>query len=214
MCFSATASFTASALLAFLGALSIKKARTQSLQLFASTPIFFAIQQASEGGIWLSAANPTGLISVFATYLFLFFAMIVWPIWIPAVLLNLEKDSLRKKLLYIPLICGLMFSISAILYLIFYGATGAIIGHHIAYKTHQPPLIYAVIANSVYLIAIVTPFFISTLERMWLFGIGIALAYIYTYIWYAHHFTSVWCFLGALLSMLVLYIVSVNNTRR
>ncbi len=59
MCFSATASFTASGILAAVGLLSIAKARTLPMRIFASTPLLFAIQQASEGVLWTT--NPTSI---------------------------------------------------------------------------------------------------------------------------------------------------------
>jgi len=54
MCFSASVSFGASALLTTCGALSIRKAQGPAQKLFASTPFFFGIQQFSEGCIWLA----------------------------------------------------------------------------------------------------------------------------------------------------------------
>ncbi|KTD57119.1 hypothetical protein Lsai_1723 [Legionella sainthelensi] len=54
MCFSASASFTAAGVIAAVGICSLLKARTYPLFLFALTPLFFAVQQALEGIVWIT----------------------------------------------------------------------------------------------------------------------------------------------------------------
>ncbi len=54
MCFSATASFSAGAFLLGLGTLTLKSARRPRELPFAAIPLLFAIQQLSEGVIWLT----------------------------------------------------------------------------------------------------------------------------------------------------------------
>ncbi len=133
MCFSANVSFIASGVLAGLGALSIWQARTPKLRLFAITPLLFAIQQAAEGIIWLNSNDPTSGWYVYSTYVFLFFAMIWWPLWIPITIGYLEKDAFRRQLITIADFCGIWFSIGALIALIRAGAQATIMHHHIAY---------------------------------------------------------------------------------
>jgi hypothetical protein len=57
MCFSATASFTAGAVLLGVGALTLRSAltsRQRHVLPFAAIPLLFAIQQLIEGVIWLT----------------------------------------------------------------------------------------------------------------------------------------------------------------
>ena len=54
MCFSATASFSAGAVLLGLGTLALKTASRPRELPFAAIPLLFAIQQLSEGVIWLT----------------------------------------------------------------------------------------------------------------------------------------------------------------
>ncbi|MGZ5219533.1 MAG: hypothetical protein ACXWC7_05630, partial [Chitinophagaceae bacterium] len=73
MCFSAGASFGASALLGVIGAVTITKAKTIPQRLFATIPLVFAVQQLSEGMLWLSLKNPAlEAGQSFFTYAFLF----------------------------------------------------------------------------------------------------------------------------------------------
>ena len=54
MCFSATASFSVGAILLGLGTLTLKAARRPPELVLAAIPLLFAIQQLSEGVIWLT----------------------------------------------------------------------------------------------------------------------------------------------------------------
>ena len=71
MCFSATASFAASAVLITAGGASLSLAKPHQ-RLFAAMPLLFGIQQAIEGLQWLQLDK--GESSLLAGYGFLFFA--------------------------------------------------------------------------------------------------------------------------------------------
>jgi hypothetical protein len=79
MCFSAQASFGASAVLGIMGIYALHKAKQQE-RLLAIVPLFFAVQQACEGIVWLTYANPSQhFITAAATYSFCFFAYFFGP---------------------------------------------------------------------------------------------------------------------------------------
>ena len=59
MCFSAGASFGASALLGVAGAIAVTRATTIPQRLFASIPFVFSVQQLAERLLWLSLKNPS-----------------------------------------------------------------------------------------------------------------------------------------------------------
>ena len=84
MCFSASASFGAGVVLSVIGVASIKKAKSPTQIIFASIPLIFAVQQITEGFLWLSLTHSNfASLKQVTTYIFLFFAQIVWPIWVP-----------------------------------------------------------------------------------------------------------------------------------
>ncbi len=58
MCFSASVSFAASALLGGSGIVAIKKSESPRMLAFASLPIIFGVQQLTEGILWLTFSNP------------------------------------------------------------------------------------------------------------------------------------------------------------
>ena len=87
MCFSASASFTASAVLMPLGLYSTHLARTNRQPNYvplALVPFFFGVQQFVEGLEWTALDN--GRIEPLTTLAglgFLFFAYCFWMVWIP-----------------------------------------------------------------------------------------------------------------------------------
>ena len=212
MCFSATASFSASIGLTLLGALSIKKAKTRSMRLFASTPLLFAVQQAAEGVVWLTATHTSSCLLVSSTYAFLFFAFIFWPLWMPLVARTLEQNPQRKSLMNISVLAGCSVAAYSLWYIIYNSISAQIQHNHIAYISSGPTFAYYPM-TVLYLLATVAPLFLSSVKHMWILGIGISVSYIVTVLQYTHNITSVWCFFAALLSGCVLYIVHVNNNK-
>ena len=65
MCFSASASFAASAALVSLGLLAVKKTDNKKDIPFFSIPFGFALQQAIEGLLWLSVNNSYSHLNIF-----------------------------------------------------------------------------------------------------------------------------------------------------
>src|SRR5687767_5665806 len=102
MCFSAGASFGAGIVLTVIGTISIKKAGSSSQLFLAGVPLIFAVQQVSEGFLWLALSNPAyAFLQQFTTYAFLFFAQVVWPLWIPLSMMMAEENKKRRKILTI-----------------------------------------------------------------------------------------------------------------
>ena len=97
MCFSATASFTAAAVLSTTGVVTLKKAKSTSELPLASIPLLFGIQQAIEGIVWISFGST--LLNTIAAYGFLFFAYVLWPILVPIATLLVETHPLRRRIL-------------------------------------------------------------------------------------------------------------------
>ena len=121
MCFSAGASFGASALLLVGGYATLKKVKQPNQMMFAAIPLIFSIQQFTEGFVWLSFQDPGfySLQHVFSN-IFLFFALIVWPIWVPVSILQLEEEAKRKKILIALFVInlidflGIVFTVSTV----------------------------------------------------------------------------------------------------
>jgi hypothetical protein len=141
MCFSAGASFGAAAVLSIVGAVAVIKAKTIPQGLFAAIPFIFSIQQVAEGMLWLSFNNDDIPGRSFFTYVFLVFAIMFWPIWIPLTTRLLEKDVTRKKILTVILVAGIIVSAGFASIILFYPLEAVATHHHIQYKLDLPPAI-------------------------------------------------------------------------
>lgn len=207
MCFSATASFAASATLTALGIYAVSKAKHKATYLLAATPLIFALQQASEGVVWLGLTNTAWQPFLTpATYFFLFFALAWWPFWAPLSLALLEPHILKKKILINLLTFGTFFALYMLFCLFKYGAVASIQECHIYYAITIPGEIHSLL-GALYLIPAVIPFFVSSIWGMSILGGSIMASYLLSYFFYRFCFLSVWCFFAAVLSMLIIAII-------
>ena len=207
MCFSSNASFGAGIVLSVIGVASIKKVQHPSQMLFASIPLIFAIQQISEGFLWLTLPHPEyASIQLVFTYIFMFFAQFFWPLWVPIAILLLDKGDRRKKIQKVLVGIGILVSLYAAYSLLMYPVQSKIIGYHISYKVEFPNLIGR-FGGILYFIATVAPPFFTRIKRMWMFGATIFISYIVTAIFYEHYIVSVWCFFASIISISIYLIM-------
>ena len=208
MCFTATGSFVAAGILTIIGILTLRKTKLKSHLPLASIPLGFAIQQIAEGILWLTIANKQyAIITNFATYLFLIFAFIIWPLLIPIALWIPEKNVLRKKLLLIISVCGFLLS-AFLTYVIFnYNVSAQIVSHSITYDIAFLNSFQIEYRLFFYIIPVIIPFFVSSISLGNIMGTLIALSLIATYYFMKINLTSVWCFFAALISILVFFII-------
>lgn len=210
MCFSAGASFGASALLGSIGAVTVVKAKTRPQRLFAAIPLLFSVQQLSEGLLWVSlndVGSPAG--QSFFTYTFLVFAMMVWPVWIPFTIRLLEKDAKHKKIMNILLGIGAVVTACLGCVLLFYRVQVVAAGHHLHYEFDFPPVskFFIGLFTVLYLMATIISPFISGIKRMKWLGFIFLTAYLFSIIFYNGFVISVWCYFAATLSVVVFWII-------
>lgn len=207
MCFSASASFMASAYLAFVGACCLKKNRNKEATLLAAIPLLFALQQACEGILWLSFDHHWPLLQSIMPYAFLFFALFVWPIWIPLSITVLEPSQTRRHYLAMFLMVGILIGLYLYHFLIWHGVIAEPTNCHIYYNISIPD-VQSTIDSIAYLLATVMPFFVSSMPSLWAFGLLLSGSYLITYLFYLHHLISLWCFFAALLSSFIYLIIT------
>src|ERR1700722_18691764 len=129
MCFSAQASFTAGAALSVVGVATVIKAtkdkRKKKEIAFAAIPLIFAVQQLTEGFVWLSFGHPWPLVHTVATYIFAFFAYVWWPVFVPLAVGLLEAILWRKRVIRVFQVVGIL----AGGYLLYYISAYPIVSH-------------------------------------------------------------------------------------
>ena len=223
MCFSATASFGAGAMLGVTGIIAVAKAKTNPQRLFATIPLIFAVQQFTEGLLWLTLKNvDMASWQPLLTYIYLVYAMAVWPLWVPLTIRLLEKDARSKRIMNVLVGIGAIVAICVVLVLSLYPvqpmtpicfscplSSTTSLNQHIHYRFTFPPIPKGLIGafTVLYILAtIITPF-ISSIKKMKWLGFVFLASYLFAVILYNGFVISVWCFFAALLSFVVLCII-------
>ncbi|HVU51766.1 MAG TPA: DUF6629 family protein [Polyangia bacterium] len=208
MCFSATGSFAAAGLLAAIGATSLAHGVGRPARMVAAVPLLFSVQQAAEGVVWLTIdQRPPGLVARVAVMVFLGFALVVWPAWLPASLRLMEQDPQRRRLLGVLSGAGAVMSAVAAVLLVVVRPAAHVSGHHIAYDFAVGLPRESVVPLLCYLVPTAGPFFVSTRGLARLIGAILVAALVVTLVVARTALTSVWCFFAALLSALILAMV-------
>lgn len=212
MCFSAGASFTAGVVLSTVGVANQRKVKKQSQMLFALIPLLFGLQQFAEGVLWVTLKiGVYSWLQNASTYIFLVPALVIWSLVIPLSMWFMEERKKRKNILTGLIVMGGMVSIFYAFCLTSYNVIPRINNFHIQY-IHEFPQTPVDIVYLFYIISTVAPLFVSSVKRMWLFGILILLSYLVTAIFFTGYLTSVWCFFAALISVAIYWILSDSKT--
>jgi hypothetical protein len=213
MCFSTEASFGAGAILTGISYFSFKRAKTSNELLFAGIPLLFAVQQISEGFLWLSLTKPDfAFLEGIMTYTFLIFSQVVWPLWVPFSIYKMEVSPWRRKILGGMVICGAIVSVYMIYCFASFPAYAVIENRHISYKQHFFESA-KLIGGALYLIATLGPPFFSGRKRMIFLGLSIFAAYLFTTLFYRPYLVSIWCYLAALISVIVVLVLDRKEIR-
>ncbi len=210
MCYSAEASFVAAAVLTVVGIVLVRRFYNSKKIFLALIPLFFGIQQFAEGVVWIglkSSSFPEGY-SLAAQYVYLFFAEMFWPVWIPFAFALVEKVYWRKVAIYLLLVMGLGFFVHVGYHFVVHGVVKAVIaGHSINYG--GAPSFYQIL----YAIITMVPFFLTSIRKMWILGIANALAFILASMFYSCAFVSVWCAAAAVLAIGFLFLLKKSPTQ-
>ena len=203
MCFSATASFSAGAVLFGVGALTLRSAlashRRRDLP-FAAIPLLFAVQQLIEGVIWLTFSDKATLLNSMTTHVYSFFSHVLWPVYVPVAVLLMEPEGWRRRALIAFVAAGAAVGAYLLYVLVAFPIFSRPTGQHIEYVS---PHFSAAVTMTLYLLSTAFSPLLSTHLMVRVFGVLAMLSFGAAYAFYAMWFISVWCFFAALLSAVV-----------
>ena len=203
MCFSATASFSAGALLLGIGTLTLRSAlatRQRQALPFAAIPMLFAVQQLIEGVIWLTFRVDAPLLNSVMTHAYSFFSHVLWPVYVPMAVMLMEPNGWRHRTLIAFVAAGAAVGAYLLYILLAFPVVSRPTGQHVEYDS---PHFYAALTMTLYLLSTTTSPLFSTHRAVNAFGALALLAFGAGYYFYAQWFISVWCFFAALLSVVI-----------
>ena len=203
MCFSATASFSAAAVLLGIGALTLRSAlvpRQRRALPFAAIPMLFAVQQFVEGVIWLTFTEEATRLNAVMTHVYSFFSHVLWPVYVPMAVLLIEPSAWRRRALTAFVAAGAAVGAYLLYVLAAFPVISKPTGQHIEYDS---PHFFAAVTMTLYLLSTALSPLLSTHRMVVVFGVLALLSFGAAYAFYATWFISVWCFFAALLSSVV-----------
>lgn len=202
MCFSAPASFVAAAVTGAAGIAAVARSGESRDVPLAAVPVFFAVQQAIEGFLWLTLpVAPDSPRASLLTDAYLLFALVFWPAFAPLVAWLIERSPQRRRLMLVPLMAG--FGVAAyLLWTLVIGEHGAsIVDGHIAYESN-PGAPFGV--GLLYLLATAGGPALSSIRAVNLLALLVLVGSVVAYVAYTDAFVSVWCFFAAAASAVIL----------
>lgn len=212
MCFSAEASFVVGAALSVTGVAIIKKTQIKTDLPFAIIPLLFGIQQIVEGAVWLSFQCGLPLLNHVATFVFMGFAYVFWPIYVPFSIGLLESDPDRKKILNVIQFIGFAVALYLLSFILNNPVISQVVNKSIVYTM---PAQYGVLLVGMYMVATCVSCLFSSHRIINIFGVLIGVSFAITYYFYTASYVSVWCFFSAVLSVLVyMYLRNSKEHRR
>ena len=202
MCFSATASFSAGVLLLGIGTMTLRAATRPRQWPFAAIPLLFAIQQLSEGVVWLTFSADAPLLNTLMTQVYSFFSHVLWPVYLPVAVWMIEPPGRRRRLLAALVAAGAGVGVYLLYMLVAFPVVSRPTGRHVEYDS---PHFFAAAVMLLYLVSTTVSPLLSSLRGVRVFGALALLSFGAAYYFYATWFISVWCFFAALLSVVIYF---------
>jgi hypothetical protein len=220
MCFSASVSYSAAAVLVTTGVYAVQQARRlhPPYLMWALVPIFFGLQQAFEGRVWqeLDAGNASAAVP-FALG-FHFFSHFLWLWWLPLCSYLVEPgqtskiEKLRKRVIggcaiFGPFAGALVYSV-----MLFHPEwmSVGVREHSITYDFSVPyrsSIHLPITPAALYALTILVPLLFSSHRLIRIFGGLVALSMGLASAAYGYAYVSVWCFFAAVLSLYLVYMI-------
>jgi len=202
VCFSATANFVGSAVLASVGIVTLTKVKHRREVLFAALPTLFAIHQFIEGFVWLGL---DGILSPAVAHdmgaAFMLYAQGLLPFLLPLSVLLFEPNRKSRKRMVPFLVLGGATTLYILWALTAYPLQLYLKGNSIVYINQATNNTTVAL---LYIVATCGSLFFSKIRMMVVFGaanLGILLIVMAVK---RYAFTSLWCAYAAVASVIVL----------
>jgi len=218
MCFSATASFTAS--FALIGAgiycLNIARDLEKPYWLLALLPLLFGLQQFLEGIVWLNSVAQCTNSARSPALGYLFFSHLFWLFWIPLSCYAVESNLIKRKKFLALAFVGALYGLSMYTPLLFAEDWMAIVltKNSIVYKTVllYDQYIPRKLLTLIYILIIISPLSAASDPYLNYFGFLVFGAVVITILFFHYAFISKWCYFSAVFSFFIVYMLYQKNS--
>jgi len=202
VCFSATANFVGSGVLAGVGVVTLTKVKHRRELLFAALPTFFAIHQFIEGFVWLGL---DGILSPKVAHnmgaAFMLYAQGLLPFILPLSVILFEADAKSRRRMQPFLILGTLTALYILWALTAYPTQVFVKGNSIVYINQA---INNELVAVLYVIVTCGSLLFSKVKDMVIFGIANLAILLVVMAFKRYAFTSLWCAYAAVASVIIL----------
>jgi hypothetical protein len=214
MCFSASVSYSAAAVLVTTGLYAVQQARRlhPPYWMWALIPIFFGLQQAFEGRVWQELDAGDASAAVPFALGFHFFSHFLWLWWLPLCCYLVEPGKIRKRVIGGCAIFGAFAGALVYSDMLFHSEwmSVAVREHSITYNFSVPyrsSIHILITPAALYALTILVPLLFSSHRLIRIFGGLAALSMVLASEAYSYAYVSVWCFFAAVLSLYLVYMI-------
>ncbi|MGA9665527.1 MAG: DUF6629 family protein [Gallionella sp.] len=214
MCFSATVSYSAAAVLAGTGAYAVQQARRlpRAFMMWALVPVLFGLQQACEGGVWQELDAGDGSTAVRFALGFHFFSHFLWLWWLPLSSYLVEPGKIRRRVIGGCAMFGAFAGTLVYSVMLFHPGwmSVAVRKNSIAYDFSFPyrsPIHLPITPAALYALTIMVPLLFSSCRLIRIFGVLAVLSSVLASEAFGYAYVSVWCFFAAVLSLYLVYMI-------
>jgi len=201
MCFSATASFVASGVLATIGVATLRHVREPRALLFASVPLLFAGHQFCEGLVWLAFHGSLGRVALdHAVLLFMLYALGILPTLMPAAVALMEPSGWRRRAIVGLTLAGALVCAWNIAGLILFPVHAFVEHSSIAYRNAMTS---NMTVSILYILATCGALLLSSHRVVRTYGILNIVGLTIVHLVKGYAFASVWCFYAAIMSAML-----------
>ncbi len=210
MCFSATANFVGSGVLATIGVVTLREVKHRRELLFAALPTLFAVHQFIEGFVWLGLDGilPESVVHD-AGAAFMLYAQGLLPLLLPLSVLLFERTRPRRRRMLPFAVLGGGLTLYILWALTAFSTQVGMRDHSIVYSNPATNNGWVAV---LYVVATCGSLFFSEIRAMVWFGVANLVILLITMAVKRYAFTSVWCAYAALASVMIL--VSFWRSRR
>jgi hypothetical protein len=202
VCFSATANFVGSTVLAGVGVVTLTKVKHRRELLFAALPVLFAIHQFIEGFVWLGL---DGILSPKVAHnmgaAFMLYAQGLLPFILPLSVILFEVDAKSRRRMQPFLILGTLTALHILWALTAYPTQVFVKGNSIVYIN---PATNNEAVAVLYVIVTCGSLLFSKVKDMVIFGIANLAILLLVMAFKRYAFTSLWCAYAAVASVIIL----------
>lgn len=214
MCFCAEASVGVATALLPVGGYCLAAAwrKNRAYLPLAASPLLFGIQQLCEARVWDALDRGDPELARVPSLAFLFFALALWPVWIPLAAAAAEPPGHNRRALGAAAAMGVLFGVAYFWPVAIdgRGLCPTTVGHSIRYDFSAVALARSTwwwIGPVLYLTVACGSLLASRDHRLRPLGAAFLVSAVITYALFEYAFASVWCFFAAVLSAYLAFVL-------